>query len=143
MALYLTNANVFLVVTPEMKLTVFFCLFALAKSKALKDNDDDEQTSPIDKSTKRVNVRDNVMKVRVKFLKINKDKILDFASICRPQLLSRHHQKKLQPKSEITLQALFSEICFHKNWKERLNKSKVTKCFNWTFEKCCGSKKNL
>lgn len=61
------NANVShtpeLVITLEMKLTLIFCLFALVNSKAITEIENRDSKSSGDKQVKRLNVRDNVMKV--------------------------------------------------------------------------------
>ena len=90
------------------------------------------------KGQKIQNFRDNVMKVSfstrlmfftVKFLLQVLNRISDIQH-CR-QVIS----KRLQPKGQLTLDALATEMCFVNNWMDKIAEKcvKSNKCFDWKY----------
>merc|ERR1712147_526053 len=124
--------------TQNMKLATIFYLFSTIRAAALITDDigsgasvealasetlDLLESTETTKDNKIVNFRDNVMKVL--------HRISDLQH-CRKII-----QKRLQPKGELTLDALATEMCFVDDWMDRIAArcQETNKCFDWKYKK--------
>ena len=86
---------------------------------------------------KIVNFRDNVMKASSSlwFLKIFIDFFQVLKRISDLQHCQKVIEKRIQPKGQLTLDAMTAEICFADNWKDKIAEKcvKTKKCFDWKY----------